>query len=425
MTSSPFDLDSLLTAQSLIQDGKTGQATFTVAPQEIPQHWSFFVSGGASNLVRHLTQARFSREDLGFLAAHGLLDPAFLERLKSFRFTGDVLAVPEGELFFPGEPFLEITCPLFEGVILRALVLSLVGPPCLIASRAARCVLASQQKTLLDATGVNDSIKAKSERARATYLVGFSGTSNLQAAKDLAIPFAGVPDPLFMDAYPDLEDAYRHMVTSFEETCFLPLGPKDKNALSLAIQIGTELARKDQILPGIAVSPRQASEFGALVRTRLDAAGLAHTKILVQGDLDEFGIQDLLDQKIPVDGFSLVVSPPRPSSQAFCYELVELSGMVVNPTTSGPGKKQIYRIGDAQARPRHDIVSTRDPMKGYGPKAWPVLTQIMKNGIPVPSEEDLDSRRKHCRHVLRVLRQDVSRIRNPESFQVRLSPELD
>ena len=186
------DLYQLTMLQCYDLAGMRDVAVFEFFVRRLPASRNFLVAAGLEQAIEFLEQARFTPSELNWLAQCGHFRTDFVERLATWRFTGDVHAVPEGTIVFANEPILRVTAPLPEAQLVESRLINLLQFQTLIASKAARAVLAAPGKSLVDfgfrrAHGCEAGLLA----ARATYLAGFAGTATVAAGREFGIPLSG------------------------------------------------------------------------------------------------------------------------------------------------------------------------------------------------------------------------------------------
>ena len=185
------------------------RATFSVFVRNPDHKRNYFVAAGLETILQELETYRFSREDINYLQSLTLFDPNFIESLERLTFTGDIYALPEGTLFFPDEPILEITAPIIEAQLIETLVLNTIGIATLIATKASRCTHAAEGRPLVDfALRRTHGRDAGNQVARSTYIAGFSATSNVQAGQRYGIPVSGTMAHAFVTAFDSELEAF-------------------------------------------------------------------------------------------------------------------------------------------------------------------------------------------------------------------------
>ncbi|MEN8197480.1 MAG: nicotinate phosphoribosyltransferase, partial [Pseudomonadota bacterium] len=182
--------------------GMAQTAVFEFFVRKLPPARGFLVAAGLEQVVSFLEQARFSGDEIDWLKATGGFGDPFLESLSGFRFTGDVHAMPEGTVFFPDEPILRVTAPLPQAQLLETRIINLLHFQTIVASKAARMVLAAPDKTLIDfglrrAHGAEAGLLA----ARASYVAGFAGSATTLANAEFGVPIFGTMAHSFIQAH--------------------------------------------------------------------------------------------------------------------------------------------------------------------------------------------------------------------------------
>jgi len=203
------DLYELTMLQAYRAGGMNDVAVFEMFVRALPPGRNFLLAAGLQQVVEYLLALRFADDDLAWLASTGRFDRAFLDSLRDFRFTGDLDAMPEGTAVFADEPLLRVTAPLREAQFIESRVLNLVHLQTLVASKAARCVLAAAGRPLIDfglrrAHGAEAGLMS----ARASYLAGFAGTATVEAARRFGVPVFGTMAHSFVQAHDDEAAAF-------------------------------------------------------------------------------------------------------------------------------------------------------------------------------------------------------------------------
>ena len=180
-----------------------------------------------------MTSLRFSVQELAYLQTTGLFSAGFLDYLAHFRFSGAVVAMPEGTIFFPGEPLLEVTAPLIEAQIVETFLINSIGFQTMVATKAARCVHAAQGRTLVDfglrrTHGQNAGLKT----ARCSYLVGYTATSNVLAGKMWQIPVPGTMAHSFVQAFDDEQQSFAAFAETYPESSIFLIDTYDTDPVA-------------------------------------------------------------------------------------------------------------------------------------------------------------------------------------------------
>jgi len=347
------DLYELTMAAGYFEAGKSAEvATFECAVRRLPPNRNFVIAAGLPQVVEYLLNLSFSGEEIAYLKAlpqfRGV-SPAFFDRLRNLRFTGDLFAVPEGTVLFAGEPMMTVRAPLMEAQMAETFLLAAVSFPTLIASKAARTVAAAGGREVLEfGTRRAHSPQAGVLGARAAYLGGCAATSNALAGFTYGIPVSGTAAHSWVMSFVCEAESFRRLQKLLGESAIQLIDTYDP------LEGARRAAALGKPLMGVRLDSGDYKVIVPQVRAILDEAGLADARIVISGDLDEFRIRDLVRSAIPVDvfgvGTQLSTSADCPSLSA-TYKLVELEiGGIKRFTAkysedkkSVPGAKQIFR----------------------------------------------------------------------------------
>ena len=407
------DLYELTMAQVYFQQGMFAPATFSLFIRSYPPDRSYFVSAGLEDVLRQLERWRYPKESIDYLRSTRIFASEFLDYLAEVRFTGDVWAIPEGRLFFAEEPVMEVTAPIIEAQIVETYAINQINLQSLIATKAARCVWAAGGKPLVDYSfrrthGIDAGLKA----ARASYIAGFQGTSNVMAGKLYGIPVMGTMAHSFVTSHENELEAFRSFARSFPDRSILLIDTYDTVAgARKAAVVGKEMEALGQRLRAVRLDSGDFASLSREVRPILDQAGLDYVNILASGGLDEFQVEDQTAGGAPIDGFGvgtkMGVSADAPWSD-MAYKLVKYDGRPVLKLSTGkislPDEKQVFRLRDGSGMFSHDVVALRQERietsgsEGSDQKtADPLLQKVMEGGRinePVPSLGDIRDRFK-------------------------------
>ncbi|MCR4294141.1 MAG: nicotinate phosphoribosyltransferase, partial [Elusimicrobia bacterium] len=283
------DLYELTMLHAYVGQGRAGTAVFEFFVRRLPPSRNFLMAAGLEQALDFLEGLRFSPEDLSWITDCGRFRPGFADYLERFRFTGDVHAMPEGTVFFADEPILRVTAPLPEAQLVETRLINLLQFQTMIASKAARCVLAAPGKSLVDfglrrAHGAEAGLLA----ARASYLAGFSGTSAAAASPAFGIPVFGTMAHSFVQAFEDEGAAFVAYARANPGGATLLLDTYDTEAgAAKAVEAARRLARENIRVRGVRLDSGNLALHSRRVRGLLDAAGLRDVAIFASGDLDE------------------------------------------------------------------------------------------------------------------------------------------
>ena len=397
------DLYQLTMLQSYWRRGMTEPATFDLFVRHLPPNRRFLIACGLEGALEYLTSLRFTRDGLSYLASLERFDSEFLTWLDGLRFTGEVWAMAEGEAFFAGEPIVRVTAPLPEAQLVETYLLNAVLYASAVASKAARCVLAAQGRGVVDFSlrrdhGTDASLKA----ARAAWIAGAAGTSNVLAGKRFRIPVFGTMAHSYVMAFEDEETAFRAYAEDFPDSALLLVDTYDsEEGIRIAARIGAEMAARGRALRGIRLDSGDVVALAKTARRVFDDAGLRSAQIFVSGDLNEQRIAAIVAAGAPVDAFGVgtelgVVAdaPVLPG----VYKLAEYAGRSrakrsPHKETLG-GRKQVWRrdlLNDVIAREDVRVTDAR-----------PLLSHVMTGGRSV-NATSLSDARERCAETLTSL----------------------
>ncbi len=397
------DLYELTMAAAYDAAGIDHLATFELTVRRLPPQRRFLVAAGLDAALTGLENFGYSPADVAYLGGLGLFPPGFVERLAGLRFTGDVWAVPEGEVVHAGEPLVRVTAPLVEGQLVETLLLNQIASHTLVASKAARVALACGDRTFVDfSTRRDHGVAAAMATARAAWMAGASGTSLVAAGQRWGIPVSGTMAHSFVMAFDDERDAFRCYARTFPSAAILLLDTYDTvRGAHHAVEVASELAGEGISIAGVRLDSGDIAALSVEVRRILDDAGLTGAQIVASGDLDEHSIASLLTSGAAVDAFGvgtqLGTSADAPSLGAV-YKLVEdVSGpkmKLAEGKVTLPGRKQVWRQADGDVLGLHD-----EPVPGR-----PLLVPVMAGGVRLPAGSDsLPVVRERCRATLAAL----------------------
>lgn len=350
------DLYELTMAAGYFEAGKTAErATFELAIRRLPARRNFALMAGLPQVVDFLLNLSFTGDEIDYL--RGLpqfrrVSVRFFEYLRTFRFTGDLFAVPEGTPMFGGEPVLTIRAPLIEAQIPETYLLSAITFPTLVASKAARCVEAAQGREVVEfGTRRAHTAEAGVLAARAAYVGGCAGTSNTQAGFRFGVPVMGTAAHSWVMSFSSETESFRQLQRVLGEHTIQLIDTYD------TVEGARRAAQLGRPIWGVRIDSGDSLALSRQVRAVLDECGLPDTKIMLTGDLDEFKIRDLINDGAPIDAFGvgtqLAASADAPFMHA-TYKIVELSIGGINRFTtklsedkiSLPGAKQVFRLPD-------------------------------------------------------------------------------
>jgi nicotinate phosphoribosyltransferase len=419
------DLYELNMAASYWRRGMNEQATFSLFVRRLPPTRGFLVAAGIESCLEFLNELQFDEQDLRYLSETLGFTARDLESFRRFRFTGDVWAVPEGRVALAGEPLVQVTAPLAEAQLIETLLLNQVTFETTIASKAARCVIAAAGRDVIDfAFRRTQGIEAGLDVARVSAMVGFAGTSNVEAARRYGLVAAGTMAHSYIEAFPNEIDAFRAFAQDFPERATFLVDTYDTiRGVERAIAVIKELGLRGQL--AIRIDSGNLGQLARQIRRLLDRSDLSHVRILASGGLDELQIEELVRGGVPIDAFGvgtkMGVSADYPYLDT-AYKLVCYADRPVMKLSRGkvtaPGRTQVFR----RSRPFSDLVALYDEPAPAG--RAPVLEPLMTKGRRTGRRPSLTESHARFQADLALLPDSARNLRAPKAPQVRSSPAL-
>ena len=421
------DLYELTMMQGYFLKDHNPEAVFDLYFRSLPENRGYLVAAGLEQVIEYIEDLSFSDEDLDYLEEQGFHEE-FLEYLEDFEFTGDIRAVPEGNLVFPDEPIIEVRAPLIQAQLLETFLINQVSFQTLVATKAARTKdiirrLGSGQ-SLIDfgsrrAHGTDAGMKA----ARAAYIGGFQGTSNVKAAKKFGIPAYGTMAHSWVQSFEDEREAFEEYLDIYGESSILLVDTYD------TLQ-GSEIARevcdqKDLDIRGVRLDSGDLVELSKKVDEKYGF------NIFVSSGLDEYRIMRFLRDGGVARGFGvgtrLVTSSDTPDSDCV-YKLVEIetNGSLRPETklskgkTTLPGIKTVRRITE-NGEFKKDILDLR----GHSEEGKELLVDIYEDGELVYEIPDLDVVRERCANSVEKMPIGSRMVIDPDEYSVEIGEELE
>ena len=380
------DLYELTMAAGYVQNRFHARATFELFVRDLPAERNYLVVAGLEQAVDFLESVRFTGEEIAYVRSLPVfrhVHADFFNYLSEFHFRGDVWALPEGTIFFPGEPVLRVCAAIAEAQIVETSLLSIMHLQTLIASKAARLTAAAGGRPVIEfgsrrAHGVEASVLA----ARAAFIGGCAGTSNTYAGYRFGLPVHGTQAHSWIMAHEDESEAFGRFLDVFPERSTLLVDTYDVRGAMEKIVAG---GRRPG---GVRLDSGDVLADSRWVRRRLDQAGWKEVQIFVSGDMEENRIEALVQSGAPIDAFgvgtALATSSDAPNLGVI-YKLVEVqAGDRVRGTAkfsdgkkTYPGRKQVFRFVDAQGKYSGDVIGLEDEAV---PSTQPLLRPVMRDG---------------------------------------------
>jgi nicotinate phosphoribosyltransferase len=363
------------------------------------------------------------------LNSFGYFSDDFLDYLSTLKFAGNVMAIPEGTLFFKDEPILEVTAPIIEGQLVETMVINAINLQVGIATKASRCVHSAKSRSLVDFSlrrtqGTDAGLKV----ARTTYLAGFKGTSNVLAAQRYGIPASGTMAHSFITCFKEEIDAFRAFADTFPDNTVLLIDTYDTvTGAQKAMEVAEEMAAEGKKLKGVRLDSGDMAALSKEVRGVFRHGGFNDVQIFASGGFDEFKIATVLENSAEIDAFGIGtkigVSADGPYTD-MTYKLVQYDGRLVLKLSSGKktlvSEKQVYRT-----KANHWLVKDTIALRDEALDGTPLLETVMENGKRQKVPESLSALRERFREKFAELDDSYKAITDPKQFPVELSPGLE
>jgi nicotinate phosphoribosyltransferase len=426
------DLYQLTMMQAYWNSGHNPEATFDYFVRKIP-FGSYLVTAGLSYVLDYIENLRFEDDDIEYLRTQGF-DAEFLKHLWNFRFTGDILAMPDGSIAFPLEPIIRVTAPIIEAQLIETFLLNKMNFSTLIATKASRVVYAARGRAIAEFGLRRAQGDGHLEATRATYIGGCASTSNVLAGKKLGIPISGTMAHSFVTSFDHEIDSYRAYADTFPKRCFLLIDTYNSiQGAKKALIVGKELEKRGEKLMGVRLDSGDLAELSKHVRRILDDGCLGYVKIVASGDLNEWKIDELMNKGARIDlfgvGTELVTGRPTPALDGI-YKLsdvvqhsrhmpkMKLSDDTIKATL--PGKKRVWRIVEKGKFVR-DIISLDDEDID---NAIPLLEKVVENGKIICNRSSLEEIRHIAKENLSNLPDIYKKLDGAPVFPVEFSRDL-
>jgi nicotinate phosphoribosyltransferase len=426
------DLYQLTMMQAYWKSGHNPEATFDYFVRKIP-FGSYLITAGLNYVLDYIENLRFEEDDIDYLRNQAF-DDEFLKYLGDFRFTGDILAMPEGSIAFPLELIIRVTAPIIEAQLVETFLLNKMNFSTLIATKASRVVYAARGRPIAEFGLRRAQGDGHLEATRATYVGGCASTSNVLAGKKLGIPVSGTMAHSFVTSFEHEIDSYRAYAEAFPKRCFLLIDTYNSiEGAKKAVIVGKELEERGERLLGVRLDSGDLAELSKQVRRILDDSGLDYVKIVASGDLNEWKIDELLNKGARIDmfgvGTELITGRPTPALDGI-YKLsdvmregqhipkMKLSEETVKATL--PGRKLVWRIIE-KGKYLKDIIALDDETVD---NAEPLLEQAVKNGKIVCNRPSLEGIKLTAAENFSRLPDRYRKLEAASMYPVELSKEL-
>lgn len=412
-----------------------GRATFDLYTRAAPFGGAYMLVAGLGPALDYIRGFSYQDDDLAYLERIKGYEPAFLDYLGDLRFSGNIDAVPEGEILFPNEPLLRVTAPFVEGILLESGLLRAVGVSTLIATKAARLAVVADGRPVSDFAfrRAHDPHLA----ARSGFIGGCASTSFVAAAKEYDMPAAGTIPHALVQSFPDELAAFRAVATSLPEYSLL-LDTYDvrRGTANAIIAAGEGFEGHGHTLTAVRLDSGDLAVDSVMVRNMLDEAGFSEVRVLVSGDIDEYKIEKFIAAGAPIDGFGVggnlgvglgsVESGTVGGVIGAVYKLSWYEGDGADPAriklagdkSTWPGRKIAWRIGGYE----RDVIQLEeeDPPAGGRQLASPWI----EGGRLAAQEPSLHEIRDRAARSLASLPSRLKELTAREPYRVDLSTRL-
>lgn len=425
-------------------------------PRE-PLHYALVA--GLQSVIEYVQDLHFVEADIRYLRSLQLFDEPFLDALRRLRFTGEIYAMPEGSVAFPGEPLLRVRAPLMEAQLVETALLTLINHQTLIATKASRVCYAAGADAVLEfglrrAQGPDAGILG----ARAAVIGGCAATSNVLTGELFALNVAGTHAHSWVMSFPDELSAFRAYAKVFPDSCVLLVDTYDtlRSGLPNAITVFRELRDAGHAPAGIRLDSGDLAYLSKKAREMLDAAGFHEVGICASGDLDEHLIRDLKMQGAKINswgvGTRLITSEECPALGGVYKMCAQIKGGVVQPKmklsdnpekTTNPGIKKVSRLYGQDGKAVADLLQLADetidesrPLTIFDPLSpykrmtlhdftvRELLVPIFLKGECVYATPPVADIRTYAANELAGFWDEYRRVRNPHVYKVDLSDKL-
>jgi nicotinate phosphoribosyltransferase len=423
------DLYQLTMLQGYIDNGMHEEAVFEFYVRNLPKNRGFLVAAGLETLLSFLEDLQFSGAELQYLADTGRFSGDLIAYLTTFRFNGDVFAMPEGTPFFENEPVIRIVAPMPAAQLIETRLINILHFEIIIASKAARCVLAASDSAALVDFGLRRAHGAEAGllAARATYIAGFAGTSTVLAEPLLGIPIFGTMAHSYIEAHENELEGFLHFARANPDNTTFLIDTYDVcEGARKAAEAAKILAGEGIKVQAIRIDSGDLLELSKEVRRILDHAGFPQIRIFASGNLDEYAIRDLLLREAPIDGFGvgtkLDTSEDAPYLEC-AYKLMEYSGKPRFKKSHGkatiPGRKQVFRRFVGRTMVGDMIALEGDDVAGV-----PLIVQVMTAGRRASARQDLKELASQTRTQMEALPPHFRNLDTLPAYPVEISPSL-
>ncbi len=457
-----LDFYELTMANGYFVSGKADEiAYFDVFFRDIPDGGGYAIAAGLDEVIGYIENLNFTEEDITYLRSKHIFDERFLEYLKTFRFTGDIYAIPEGTPIFPREPIMTVRAPAIEAQFIETFVLLALNHQSLIATKANRIVRAAAGRPVAEfgarrAQGAEGAIYG----ARAAFIGGCSSTSCTMSDRDFQAPASGTMAHSWVQMFDSEYEAFETYCRIYPNNATLLIDTYNvlNSGLPNAIRAFKEILVPQGIRNfGVRIDSGDIAYLTKKIRAAFIREGFSEAKIVVSNSLDEYIIRDIISQGAEIDAFGVgerLITAKSDPVFGGVYKLVakEKNGIIEpkikiseNPEKiTNPHFKKVYRIYDNESgKAAADLLCVYDetideskPLEIFDPQnTWKrktftnyhlrtLLEPIFRNGKRVYTSPSAAEIRAYCAEQTDKLWDEVKRFENPHEYYVDLSQKL-
>ena len=437
-------------------------AYFDVFFRRVPDGGGYAIAAGLEQIVQYIESLHFTPEDIEFLRAKNIFGEEFLEFLSTFKFSGDIWAVPEGTVIFPGEPILTVRAPSIEAQLIETYLLLALNHQSLIATKASRMVRAAKGRPISEfgsrrAHGEDAAVYG----ARAAYIGGCTGTACTLSDKLYGVPAGGTMAHSWVQMFDSEYEAFETYCRLYPDNptllvdTYSVFGSGIPNAIRAVKEVLWPQGKKKC---AIRIDSGDISYLSKKARRILDEEGLTDCRIIVSNALDEYIISELISQEACIDGFGVgerLITAKSDSVFGCVYKLAATEDQDGNLTPkikvsenvakiTNPSFKSLYRLySNETGKAEADLITLHDetidesqPLEIFDPNhtwkrrtftnytARPLLVPIFEKGELVYDLPALDDIRDYCSREIVSMWKEVLRFENPHNYYVDLSQNL-
>ncbi|MFX1324234.1 MAG: nicotinate phosphoribosyltransferase [Promethearchaeota archaeon] len=408
---------------------KDDMATFEIFVRKFPKNRNYLIFAGLEQALHYLLNARFTEKTIDFLRNRPVfnkIDSQFFDNyLPNFRFNLDIWAMKEGNFFFPNEPIMRVQGPMIHAQLAETYLLNVINFQTLVASKASRITNIAPNKVLLEfGTRRSHSPLAGVYAARASYIAGFNGTSNVIADIELGINSTGTMAHSFVQKFNNEIESFKIYYDIYGENSILLIDTYDtEKGAKKSTHFGNNIK-------GVRIDSGNLIDHAKEVRKILDENGCKDVLIVASSDLNEYKIKKLIDENAPIDAFGvgteLATSSDDPTISGV-YKLIQYNNIpkikISEEKVTYPGIKQVFRKFNGKGMFEEDLLAlANEPIP---PSTEPLLEQIMKNGNIIVKLPKLDEIQQFYLENIKKLPDIYKKLRNIQPFQLEISRTLE